>query len=63
MLQTASVVLKKQLPKKVFFLDFGIFIYGPFEYPSFVIKLAANAPHLTLGGFALFSGLKWGKTA
>lgn len=37
------------------FLDFGIFIYGGFEYPSFLIKLAANIPHLALGGFALFA--------
>lgn len=37
------------------FLDFGIFIYGFYEYPSFLIKLAANIPHLTLGGFAVFS--------
>lgn len=37
------------------FLDFGIFIYGFYEYPSFLIKLAANIPHLALGGFAVFS--------
>lgn len=37
------------------YLDFGIFIYGFYEYPSFLIKLAANIPHLALGGFALFS--------
>ncbi len=36
------------------FLDFGIFVYGWFEYPSFLIKLAANIPHLALGGFAVF---------
>ena len=37
------------------FLDFGIFVYGFYEYPSFLIKLAANIPHLALGGFAVLS--------
>ncbi len=37
------------------FLDFGIFVYGFYEYPSFLIKLAANTPHLALGGFAVLS--------
>lgn len=37
------------------FLDFGIFVYGVYEYPSFLIKLAANIPHLALGGFAVLS--------
>ena len=40
------------------FLDFGIFVYGFFEYPSFLIKLAANVPHLALGGFAVLAALK-----
>lgn len=35
------------------FLDLGIVIYGFYEYPSFAIKLAANTPHLGLGGLAL----------
>lgn len=35
------------------FLDAGILIYGFYEYPSFLIKLAANIPHLALGGIAL----------
>ena len=35
------------------FLDAGILNYGFYEYPSFLIKLAANIPHLFLGGFAL----------
>ena len=35
------------------FLDAGILIYGFYEYPSFLIKLAANVPHLALGGVAL----------
>ena len=35
------------------FLDAGILIYGFYEYPSFLIKLAANIPHLALGGVAL----------
>ena len=37
------------------FLDGGIIFYGFYEYPSFLIKLAANVPHLTLGGFAFLS--------
>lgn len=37
------------------YLDFGIFVYGWYEYPSFLIKLAANIPHIFLGGFAVFS--------
>lgn len=37
------------------YLDFGIFVYGWYEYPSFLIKLAANTPHIFLGGFAVFS--------
>ncbi|MEP5762440.1 MAG: hypothetical protein ABJ327_24615 [Litoreibacter sp.] len=40
------------------YLDFGIFIYGFFEYPSFLIKLAANIPHLALGGVAVFSAIR-----
>ena len=35
------------------FLDAGILIYGFYEYPNFLIKLAANIPHLALGGVAL----------
>jgi hypothetical protein len=39
------------------FLDAGILIYGFYEYPSFLIKLAANIPHLFLGGFALTAAI------
>ena len=35
------------------FLDAGILIYGFYEYPSFLIKLAANIPHLFLGSVAI----------
>lgn len=35
------------------FLDAGILIYGFYEYPRFLIKLAANIPHLALGGVAI----------
>lgn len=35
------------------FLDAGILVYGFYEYPSFLIKLAANIPHLALGGVAI----------
>ncbi|MEM6596393.1 MAG: hypothetical protein AAF672_16515 [Pseudomonadota bacterium] len=37
------------------YLDFGIFVYGFYEYPSFLIKLAANMPHISLGGFAVIA--------
>ena len=39
------------------FLDAGILIYGFYEYPSFLIKLAANIPHLVLGGVAVVAAL------
>lgn len=45
------------------YLDLGIFIYGFYEYPSFLIKIAANMPHIVLGGIALASGLIWGNRA
>jgi hypothetical protein len=41
------------------YLDAGILLYGVQDY-SLLFKLAANAPHLSLGGFALFAGLFWG---
>jgi len=37
------------------FLDLGIVFYGFYEYPSFLIILAANTPHLGLGGIALIA--------
>ena len=40
------------------YLDAGILIYGPQDY-GLLFKLAANAPHLALGGFALAAGLAW----
>lgn len=43
------------------YLDFGIFIYGFYAYPSFLIKLAANIPHLALGGVAVFVGLRYAR--
>lgn len=43
------------------YLDFGIFVYGFYEYPSFLIKLAANIPHLFLGGFAVLAAKIWDK--
>ncbi len=45
------------------YLDFGIFVYGFYEYPSFLIKLAANIPHLALGGFAVFAVWKLDRSA
>jgi hypothetical protein len=41
------------------YLDFGIFIYGFYEYPNFAIKLAANTPHLLLSGFAVLAAKLW----
>ena len=39
------------------FLDLGIFIYGP-QPGSMVFKFLASAPHLVLGGFAMYAGFK-----
>ena len=36
------------------YLDFGIFNNGFLDYP-FMFKIFANAPHIGLGGFALFA--------
>ncbi|MDA8746586.1 hypothetical protein N9M66_00055 [Litoreibacter sp.] len=44
------------------YLDFGIFVYGWYEYPSFLVKLAANIPHIFLGGFAVFSTWMFDRT-
>lgn len=41
------------------FLDLGIIIYGFYDYPNFFIKMAANAPHFLLGGFAVFAVVRW----
>ncbi len=40
------------------YLDAGIFLNGVQDY-DFLFKILANTPHILLGGFALFSGLKW----
>jgi hypothetical protein len=40
------------------YLDAGILLHGFQDY-DFLFKVAANAPHISLGGFALFGGLKW----
>jgi hypothetical protein len=37
------------------FLDLGIVIWGP-QAGSYVFKFLASAPHLALGGFAMFAG-------
>jgi hypothetical protein len=39
------------------FLDLGIFTWGVLDI-SFTMKLLSSLPHLVLGGFALFIGLK-----
>ena len=42
------------------YLDFGIFQNGVLDLP-FGFKVLANLPHVALGGFALWAGLKWGR--
>jgi hypothetical protein len=43
------------------YLDFGIFT-NPSEGMSFtVFRVLANLPHIALGGFALFAGLRFGR--
>ena len=39
------------------YLDFGIFTNGVVDLP-FTFKIMANTPHILLGGFALFAGLR-----
>ncbi len=39
------------------YLDFGIFTNGVVDLP-FIFKIMANTPHILLGGFALFAGLR-----
>jgi Domain of unknown function (DUF4383) len=42
------------------YLDLGIFTYGIQTLPL-LFKVLANTPHIALGGFALFAGLRWGR--
>lgn len=42
------------------YLDLGIFTYGLQDLP-FGFRVLANLPHISLGGLALFSGLRWGR--
>jgi hypothetical protein len=44
------------------YLDLGIVNHGVLDLP-FGFKILANLPHLGLGGFAIFSGLRWGAEA
>lgn len=39
------------------FLDLGIFTWGVLDIP-YTLKLLSSLPHLVLGGFALFIGLR-----
>jgi hypothetical protein len=39
------------------FLDLGIFTWGILDIP-YTLKFLSSAPHLLLGGFALFMGLR-----
>ena len=42
------------------YLDLGILNYGVLDLP-FTFKILANLPHISLGGFAVFSAWLWGK--
>ena len=42
------------------YLDFGIFINGVLDL-GFGFRILANLPHIALGGFALYSGVRWGR--
>lgn len=42
------------------YLDFGIFNYGIQDF-TFMFKILSNLPHLTLGGFAMFSVWIWNR--
>ena len=42
------------------YLDLGIFTTGWLPQ-SVMFRILANLPHISLGGFALFSGLRWGR--
>ncbi len=37
------------------YLDLGIFLHGPVDLP-FAVRVAANTPHLTIGGLAVVVG-------
>lgn len=43
------------------FLDLGIFTNPSAGFELSFGRIAANVPHLGLGGFALFAGLAWGR--
>ncbi len=43
------------------YLDFGLFKYGNAGTSFTFIRLAANLPHIVMGAFALFAGLKFGR--
>ena len=42
------------------YLDLGIFTTGWLPQPV-LFRIMANLPHIALGGFALFAGLRWGR--
>ena len=37
------------------YLDLGIFLFGPADYPL-LSRIGANAPHILIGGFAVYIG-------
>lgn len=44
------------------FLDLGIFVYGP-QQMTWLFKFLASAPHLILGGIAMYAGFVLSKTS
>jgi len=43
------------------YLDFGIFTNASAGVSFTLFRVLANLPHIALGGFALFAGLRWGR--
>lgn len=43
------------------YLDMGIFTNPSAGLSFTMVRVFANLPHIALGGFALWSGLKWGR--
>lgn len=43
------------------YLDFGIFTNSSEGMSFTLFRVLANLPHIALGGFALFAGLRWGR--
>ena len=44
------------------YLDLGIFLFGPADYPL-ISRIGANAPHILIGGIAVYIGYVLSKRA